>query len=171
MAKKQSQDQQYFSEDITEEVEELISKLKKRLKKAQKEAKEYLNGWQRERADFTNYKKDIENHLEKVRQSVKQEVLLQYINTIDHIELTIKHAHDAITKTDWYKGVENMHSQAINAIKGMGVEEIPVKKGDKFDPKIHESIDGEGDTIEKVLKKGYKMGDKILRPTQVKLTK
>jgi molecular chaperone GrpE len=170
MAKKPPKNLEYLVEDIAGDVVEKINKLKKRLKKAQKEAEEYLNGWQRERADFVNYKKDVEKYLEKARQNVKQEVLLQYINTIDHIELMIRHAHDAIIKTDWYKGVENAHKQAINALKGMSVEEIPVQKGDKFNPNLFEAVEGEGDTVEEVLRKGYKIGDKVLRPAQVKLT-
>ena len=158
-----------FIDESTQDIEKYIKLLKKKFKKAQKEAKEYLNGWQRERADFVNYKKDIENYLERGRQSVKEEVLLQYINTIDNIELMMKHAQDAIVKTDWYRGVENAHKHALGALKNLGVEEIETKAGNKFDPKIHDAIEGEGDIIAEVLKRGYKLNDKVMRPVQVRV--
>lgn len=158
-------------DELTEDVEKYAKILKKKFKKAQKEAKEYLDGWQRERADFVNYKKDIESYLEHARQNVKEEVLLQYINTIDNIELMMEHAHDAIVKTDWYSGVENAHKHALGALKNLGVEEIKTKRGDKFDTKLHEAMKGEGDVVAEVMRKGYKIGDKVLRPTQVRVKK
>lgn len=160
-----------LSEELDKEVEEYVKKVKKKLKSAQKDAKEYLDGWQRERADFVNYKKNIEGQIENTGRQVKADVLLQYLETIDNIELMAKHATDTITKTDWYKGVENAHAHAVRTLKNMDVEEIPAKEGDSFDPNVHEAVEGEGDTIEKILKKGYKMGDKILRPVQVKIKK
>lgn len=177
MSKKSNKKEPEFINELTQDVEKYVKLLKKKFKKTQKEAKEYLDGWQRERADFANYKKDIENYLERSRQSVKEEVLLQYINTVDNIELMIEHAHDAIIKTDWWAGVENAHKHALGALKNLGVEEIKTKAGDKFDPKLHEAVEGEGDIIAEVLKKGYKIEDpsnssgqvKILRPAQVKV--
>lgn len=177
MSKKSNKKEPEFIDELTQDVEKYVKILKKNFKKAQKEAKEYLDGWQRERADFINYKKDIESYLERGRQNVKEEVLLQYINTVDNIELMIEHAHDAIIKTDWWAGVENAHKHALGALKNLGVEEIQTKMGDKFDPELHEAVDGEGDIIAEVLKKGYKMGDpsnpsgqaRILRPAQVKV--
>lgn len=160
---------QEIIEEISEEVIEVVKKLKKKLNKAKKEGKEYLDGWQRERADFVNYKKDIEKHIKESSERVKEEVLLQSITIVDNLELMMEHAHEAIIKSDWYRGVENAHTHAIQTLQGMGVEEIEVKKGDTFNPEEHEAVEGEGDVIKEVIQKGYKMGSKVLRPTQVKL--
>ncbi|MDP4010515.1 MAG: nucleotide exchange factor GrpE [Candidatus Spechtbacteria bacterium] len=158
-----------YIEEISGEVEEQFKKLKKKFKEAQREAKEHLDGWQRERADFANYKKDIEKYLQSASDNVKEEVLLQYINTVDNIELMMEHAHDAIVKTDWYSGVENAHKHAIGALKGLGVKEIHTKPGDEFDPKLHEAVEGEGGVIEKVVQKGYMLGEKVIRPAKVRV--
>lgn len=166
MAKKQEPE---FIDELTEDVEKYIKKLKSKFKKTQKDAKEYLDGWQRERANFANYKKDIEKYIEIARDSAKEEVLFYTLSMMDNLELMLAHADKAIKKSDWFRGVEQAHRHAEQTISGLGVGEIPVKKGDKFDPKLHDAIEGDGDTIVKVLKKGYKMGDKVLRPVQVKV--
>ncbi|MEX2145227.1 MAG: nucleotide exchange factor GrpE [Candidatus Spechtbacterales bacterium] len=158
-----------FIEEVGQEAEEQFKKLKKKFKQVQEEAKEHLDGWQRERAEFANYKKDIEKYLEGAKEKVKEEVLLQYINTVDNIELMMEHAHDAIVKTDWYSGVENAHKHALQALKGLGVEEIHTKRGDEFDPKLHEAVEGGGNTVAKVVQKGYVLGGKVIRPAKVRV--
>ena len=68
-------------------------------------------------------------------------------------------------------GVEQAYKHAQQTLKNLGVEEISAKEGDKFNPNIHEAIGGEGDIIAVVLKRGHKIGDKVLRPVQVKVKK
>lgn len=168
---KNKKSQDYIIEEVSEELDEQFKKLAKKLKRAKKEAAEYMDGWQRERASFANYRKDIEKYMEHAREGAKEGVLLQYINVVDNIELMMEHAHDAIVKTDWYSGVENAHKHAIQALRGLGVEEIMVKLGDEFDPKFHEATGGEGDVIEKVVQKGYTLADKVIRPAKVYMKK
>ena len=158
-----------FMEELEQEVIEYIKKVKKKLKKSQKEAREYLNGWQRERADFMNYKRDFEKHLSEASDYAKGEVLVHSLQIIDNIELILKHADETIKKSSWFSGVEHAYKHAQKTLESLGLNEIETKKGDKFDPAIHEAIEGEGDVIAEVFKKGYKMGHKILRPAQVKV--
>lgn len=147
------------------------TELKKKLKEFEEKSKEYLEGWQRERADFANYKKDIQKYIDNSRESMKEEIIIKYLNIIDAIELMVKHVHDAIAKSDWYKGVEHTHAQAVKMLQGFGVEKIEVKAGDRFDPNLHEALEGEGGIIKEILQSGYKMGEKVIRATKVKVRK
>ncbi|MDX1608120.1 MAG: nucleotide exchange factor GrpE [Candidatus Spechtbacterales bacterium] len=178
--KKEKKDFEYHAEEIAEEVEELFEdvshdverhfkKLKEKAKRAQKDAKEYLDGWQRERADFANYKKDMQKQLDRMRQTTKEEMLLQYINFVDNMERIMQHAYTEIKESDWYGGIENTHKQALQALKRFDVEQMATKPGDEFNPNFHEAVDGEGDIIEEVVEVGYVMGDKVIRPAKVKV--
>ena|SRR3989338_5681597 len=167
--KKNNKKEPEFLEELEEEVEEYIKKLKKKSKKVKAEAMEYLNGWQRERAGFINYKKDVEKRIAEARENARGEVLIHSLQVIDNLELMLKHADEAIKKTNWFLGAEQAYKHAQQTIKNLGLQEIETKENDKFDPAIHEAIEGEGDVIAEVFKKGYKMEHKILRPAQVKV--
>lgn len=149
--------------------EEKIKKLRKRMKAAQKEAKEYLDGWQRERAEFANYKKDIQTYIEQQRETTKEDTVLQFLGVLDNLQLMTEHVPEEIEKSNWYKGVEQIEKHTQQVLKNLGVEEIKAEKGDEFDPKLHEAVEGEGDKIEKVVRKGYRLDGKVIRPTQVEV--
>lgn len=169
--KKDKKEEHEFIEEVSEEFVEKFNKLKKKVKGLKKEKQEYLDGWQRERAAFANYKKDIQKYIEDSRGVVKEEAVGQFLNVVDNLELMIKHVPEDIENSDWYKGVGHVAEQARQTMKGMGVEEIEAKEGDDFNPEIHEAVEGKGETIEEVIQKGYKMGDKIIRPVKVKVKK
>jgi len=158
-----------FVEELEEEVAQYVKKLKNKFKKAQKEAKEYLDGWQRERANFANYKKDVEKRMSEAKDNIKGETLIHMLQVVDNLELMLKHVDDAIKKSKWFSGVEQAHKHAQQTVKNLGLVEIETKPGDKFDPQIHDAIAGEGDIVEEVLKRGYRMDGKVLRPTEVKV--
>lgn len=171
MTKKQNIDPEYIPEEDEDTALSKVNKAKSKLKIAEKERKEYLDGWQRERADFANFKRDMGKYLEDARGAVKEDIVGQFLNVLDNIELTIQHAPKEISKSDWYKGLEQVHKQYLSTLQEVGVQEIQVKKGDTFDPARHEAIEGNGEKISEILQKGYILGSKILRPTKVKVSK
>lgn len=75
----------------------------------------------------------------------------------------------------YFKGFELVYNQFKQILDNHGVVEINCKKGDPFDYKFHNGVEkveieeGNHDTIAEVLQKGYKIGDKVLRPTSVKV--
>lgn len=160
-----------FIEEVSEEVQEQVKKLKKKLKKIKADKQEYLDGWQRERANFANYKKDIQKYIEQSRESAKEDATAQFLNIVDNLELMIKHAPENIEKSDWYKGVGHTAEQARQTMKNMGVEEVDAKPGDEFNPALHEAVEGEGNVVEEVVQKGYKMNGKLIRAVRVKVKK
>jgi molecular chaperone GrpE len=106
-------------------------------------AREYLDGWKRSKADFENFKKEAEKQIKNAKDQGKIEVLRDVLPVIDGLGLVIK-------------GLEN----------SLGLEEVETKK---FNPEVHEAIGGEGESIESVLSKGYKLNGKLVRAAKVKL--
>lgn len=169
--KKQEPDYEIESEEDDGTAVAKIKKIKAKLKVAEQERKEYLDGWQRERADFANFKRDMQKYGEESRALVKEDIASQFLTVLDNIELTLKHAPKEVAETEWYKGLEQVHKQYVATFQELGVQEIEVKKGDAFDPNFHEAVEGEGDKILEVIQKGYMMGERVLRPAKVKVNK
>lgn len=155
-------------EDAPENATGAVKKLKKELKKTKEEKQEYLDGWQRERADFANYKKDMEKYLSSAREAAREDVILQLLSVFDNMELMVKHVPTDIEETDWYKGVKHVHTQFQQTLQAIGLSEIECE-GKEFDPTLHEAIEGEGETIREVSQKGYMLNDKVLRVAKVKV--
>lgn len=169
--KKQEPDYEIELEEDDGAVLSKIKKIKAKLKIAEHERKEYLDGWQRERADFANFKRDMQKYSEESRTLVKEDIASQFLTVLDNIELTLKHAPKEITASDWYRGLDQVHKQYVATFQEIGVQEIEVKEGDVFDPHFHEAVEGEGDKISEVIQKGYMIGAKVLRPVKVKVNK
>ena len=166
-------------EDAPENATGAVKKLKKELKKAKEEKQEYLDGWQRERADFANYKRDMDKYLSATRDAAKESIILQLLSAFDNMELMVKHTPADIEKTDWYKGVAHVYTQFQQTLQAIGLSEIECV-GKEFDPTLHEAIEGPSSAeatedkdgeliIKEVAQKGYMLNDKVLRVAKVKV--
>lgn len=155
-------------EEAVESASGAVKKLKKDLKKAKEEKQEYLDGWQRERADFANYKRDMEKYLQSAREAAKEDIILQLLSVFDNMELMVKHVPEDIEGTDWYKGVSHVYTQFQQTLRAIGLEEIECE-GKEFDPTMHEAIEGEGEIVKEVAQKGYTLGEKVIRAAKVKV--
>ena len=163
-----------FNDDGEEDLKKTLKKLRADLKVAKKEKEEYLTGWQKERADFANYKKDENERNTKYREYAKEQVLESFLSVNDSFNMAFANK-DAWEKVDkaWRTGIEYIYNQMQNTFAEFGV--VPVGTvGEKFDPNIHESIETVGTdeenkdhTIATVIQKGYKFGERILRPARV----
>ena len=127
----------------------------------------YLDGWQRERADFQNYKQNNEKYIEEIRSRAKESVIFQLLSVVDNINLVVQHAPQSVVETDWYKGVEQVHKQVQQAFKELGLQEIDCSGA--FNPSMHEAVEGQGATIEAVIQTGYMLGTAVIRPAKVKV--
>ncbi len=134
-----------------------------------KKTDEYLNNWKRAVADLSNYKKEEMARMGTLLGYAKENLFLEFLPIIDSLYL----AQQAFGK-DGFAGVEK---QIQDFLKKEGIEEI-ITIGLLFDPNTMETI-GEmtndqfpiSNTVVEELQKGYKMGDKVLRPAKVKVTK
>ncbi len=149
---------------------EKIVKLKEKLKKLQAEKEEYMNGWQRERADFVNFKKRAEEEKKDYIKFANENLLEEMLAVLESFDMAFmnKEQWNAVPE-NWRVGVEYIHSQLVKILDENGLKEFLPKVGEKFDVKMHvaEEVvsvekEGEDGLIKEVKKKGYMMNGKII---------
>jgi len=149
--------------------------LKKKLEESEKKATEYLQGWQRSRADLLNYKKEEMERIGELLKYAMEEYALKILPILDNFEKAEKEIPPD-KKDDYLKGILQIKIQLQDFLKNQGAEEIKVV-GEKFDPNLHEVIEevkvegGESGVIIEEIQKGYKINGRLLRPAKVKVVK
>ena len=122
---------------------------------------------QRALADLTNYKQQIAKERQMMAQMSQIRVLEQFFPVIDNFNLAVKQTPEAIQSDNWYKGVENIHKMLNKITADIGLEAIGTES---LDSNLHEVISvipGQKDQIIETLEQGYKLGDKVIRPSKV----
>ncbi|MFA5962371.1 MAG: nucleotide exchange factor GrpE [Parcubacteria group bacterium] len=137
----------------------------------------YLLGWRRCLADFENYKKRQQESAKNIGGYIKEDMILQIIPVIDNFHSAIEHIPAEQKEVPWVVGVMYIQKQLEGILKEKGVTEMDTKVGDEFDPNLHEAItdneakEGEEkelkNKIKKVVVKGYKLGEKVIRAARV----
>ena len=163
-----------FNEDGEEDLKKTLKKLRVDLKQARKEKEEYLTGWQKERADFINYKKQEDDRKAIFSEAIRERILTRFLSIIDSFNMAFANK-EAWEKVDanWRKGIEHIYSQTNGIFEEYDVKPIG-EVGEAFDPNIHQSIDiVQTDKKElehkvaTVIQKGYKLGERVIRPARV----
>lgn len=135
-------------------------------------AGEYLDNWQRSVADFQNYKKLVERDEKNLRANVKIDVIRKYLPVLDDLELALKALPEDSKEKAWLSGIDLIYKKLQKILETEGVTEIAAGE---FDPTRHEAItfeksaDHQSGEIIEVVKKGYLLGDRVLRPAQVRV--
>lgn len=164
-----------YNADGEEDLKATLKKLRKDLKEAKAKEMEYLTNWQRERADFTNYKKEEGERGTRVKEYAYQTMITDLLPALDAYDMAFanKEAWEKVDK-NWRMGVEYIHQQILKTLADYGVSQIETKVGDVFDHNIHESIETletnekeKDHTIAGVTQSGYKLKDRIIRPARV----
>lgn len=165
-------DNEIVEEDLDDSVvaeehaAEAVKKLKGKLKDAEAKAKEYLDGWQRSQADFTNIRKRDEEAKVEFLKYANQGLIEELIPVIDTFNIALSHGS---------KELEPVYKQLMTTLKSRGLEELE-PLGEPFDPRLHEAIgvtpvetESEDHKVTEVLQKGYKLGDRVVRAAKVKI--
>ena len=140
-------------------------------------ARENKEGWDRERERFSNYKRRTEQQREDASQSGKLNTIKALLSTVDDLEHAIESLPQDIRETSWGNGVELVHRNLVFWLQKHMVEEINPATGDIFDASFHESAvaeesdEHESDRIIETIQKGYRAGDRLLRPALVKVSR
>ena len=157
-------------------IEELVA-LREELGKAKAQAAEYLDGWQRARAELANARKRFEKERSEAGQLANSMLIARLLPALDDMERAIKTMPDDLRQNTWADGVALIQRKLQTVLESEGVVPIPVKPGDKFDPTWHEAVTheenaerGEGEIIAEV-QKGYRYGEQVLRPALVRVAK
>ncbi|HBC4671623.1 TPA: nucleotide exchange factor GrpE [Staphylococcus aureus] len=157
-------------ENVIEEIDPKDQKINELQQLVDENEEKYLRLY----AEFENYKRRIqkENEINKTYQA--QRVLTDILPAIDNIERALQIEGDDETFKSLQKGVQMVHESLINALKDNGLEVIKTE-GEAFDPNIHQAVvqddnpDFESGEITQELQKGYKLKDRVLRPSMVKV--
>ncbi len=170
-----------MNEDIVFEEEDVqntqvVKKLRERLRTCEKEKKEYLDGWQRAKADLLNSKKEAAEKLDRIGSQSRETLAAELLPVLDSFDMAFR--GEAWGKVDkvWQKGVEYIHTQLLGVLSAHGVEQFG-KVGDTFDPNLYEATDerkvegrGSGKVLD-VLNAGYKTKNSVIRPARVIVAK
>ena len=148
-----------------------LESVKTELEEWKEKANEYLDGWQRSRAEFANYKKRVEREQAQAYQNAAGSIFKRFLDVSDDLERAMKNMPH-----EWSAGIELAHRKFMSILEAEGVSVMPAD-GQEFDPNLHEAISHEeaegipsGQIIE-VVKNGYLLGDRVLRPAVVRVAK
>ena len=155
------------NEEITEEIPE-----KEEDNKLQKEYDKLNQQYIRLAADFDNYRKRQEAERENLIKFGTENALKSMLEVLDNFERgekTLKDVEDCVKVKESF---ELVHRQVFETLAKLGLEEIKAI-GEEFNPNFHEAVmqtptsEHPEHTVIAELQKGYKLGDKVLRPTLV----
>jgi molecular chaperone GrpE len=153
-----------------------LAALQQSLVDCQGKANEYLDGWQRARADFSNYKKRIEREQSQVYQNAAGSILKRQLEVLDDLDRALKNRPQDGDGATWAAGIDLVYRKLTSIMENEGVK-VMQAQGQAFDPTLHEAISSEdspehesGQIIE-VLQKGYLLGDRVLRPALVRVAR
>jgi molecular chaperone GrpE len=155
-------------------LEEQVEFLQTALNEVTAKAEEYLDGWQRSRAEFANYKKRILKENTEIRQVARGEVIKLYLDVLDDLERALLERPDGEEKENWGDGIEIIVQKLRSRLDAEGVKPMnPL--GEDFDPNLHEALmkedseEYESGKVIEVMQEGYWIGEKVLRPAQVRV--
>lgn len=149
---------------------------KKPQPKKQDKATEYLAGWQRAQADLENFKKQQAAQALEFQVRAKAATIEPLLSLADNFNAIVKHVPEEIADNAWVTGVVYVARQLEEVLAEQGVEQIG-ESGEEFDAVLHEAIetvegeDKQSNLVAEVVLPGYRLGEQILRPAKVKVTK
>jgi len=149
----------------TEDIEALRQSLAEEKEKAEK----YLANWQRSQADFSNYKKRIEQEKGEIVEFANSIFILNLLPIVDDLERAFVSLPQQLAKISWIDGIRLSYNKLKAALEAQGLSEIKAK-GELFDPHLHEAVmrqEGEEGIVVEEIQKGYKLKDKVIRPSMV----
>lgn len=151
-----------------------LEEIKEKLEGCEQERDEYLKGWQRQRAEFLNYKKEEAERVENLLTNVQSQCVLEVIEVYDDFERALGSRPEELADNAWVRGVVEVKKHFERFFERQEVEAIGLE-GEQFNPKIHEAVervragkDKSGKIVE-VIQKGYLIKGRLLRPAKVKV--
>jgi molecular chaperone GrpE len=146
------------------------------LTRLQAERDEYYDRLLRKTAEFDNYRKRIERERRELAESAAADLLAELLPLVDDLERALAGAAGATDVEGYRRGVEIIHRQMLDLLRRRGVTPLEVV-GTDFDPNIHQAVAHElstgrreGEVIAE-LRRGYRLGDRLLRAAMVKVAK
>lgn len=149
-----------------------VAKLKKDLEACRKDKDEYLNGWQRAKADFINAERETAKRIEFLILESRMQIFREIVDVLDIFEKALE---TKMPDSPWVSGVRSTAEKLLGVLRSHGVQHIEAV-GKKFDPLYHEALEttdaptqDNDDIITEEFQKGYTLGGRVIRPAKVKV--
>jgi molecular chaperone GrpE len=155
---------------------DMVKKLREKIKTLEKEKAEYMQGWQRAKADYSNREAQLSKERIDFIKLANKKLITDILPTLDNYDAARANV-DAWGKVDegWRMGIEYIFSSLVSKLEQNGLIQYG-NVGDTFNPAEYEAveiIDAENsnidNTVAQVMQRGYKIGESILRPARVKV--
>lgn len=149
--------------------EERQPSLEEQLAAERERAETYFRNWQRSAADFINYKRRVEQERTEATKLANAAIAINLLPVFDDLDRAVESVDAHLAGLNWVQGIIAIHRKFKALLESMGVAEIAAA-GEPFDPNVHEAVaqePGEEGKVVHVLQKGYRLGDKVLRPALV----
>jgi len=146
-----------------------VETLQQSLAEEKEMAEKYLANWQRSQADFVNYKKRIEQEKREMVEFANSTLILNLLTSIDDLERAFASLPDQVAKSSWIEGIRLIYNKLKKTLEAQGLAEIKAK-GEPFDPHLHEAVmcrEGEEGIVIEEIQKGYRLKDRVIRPSIV----
>lgn len=153
--------------ELAEAEEVDIETLKRALAEEKEKAEKYLANWQRAEADFSNYKKRAEQEKNELGDSANASLILNLLPVLNDLERAFASLPPKSVGRTWVEGIRLIHRKLQGVLEAQGLTEIKAV-GEPFDPSLHEAVahqEGEEGVVIDEVQRGYKLKDKVLRPT------
>ena len=158
-----------------------LRRVEAELRKASEERQDLLDKLARRQADFDNFRKRTERERKDTYQNALGDVVGRLLPVLDNLQraLDTERSNEASESEEFrhfLHGVELIGKQLDGVLAALGVEAVPTV-GQPFDPHVHEAVATESsdrhapDTVIEELARGYRLGDKLIRPAMVKVAK
>lgn len=155
-------------EDIEEAEGNKLKQMRERLHVCEEEKRKILEESQRTKADFLNARKRLEEQLERDRERITEQHIVALLPLLDSFDAALSDPSWERADREWRTGIEAIYTQLTRLIQNYNIHPIDNTEVE-FDPTIHEAMahhQGE-EKVSEIIQKGYRMGERVLRPAKV----
>lgn len=176
-ADEQAEEETLSADQTVEDIEDAEAEpsLEDQLAEAEAKAAEYLDGWQRARAEFANARKRLERQRAEAYTNAGVDYVTKLLPIIDDLKRALESAPPEIREDPWFEGLDLVNRKFQTMMDSMNVKAIDAL-GEPFDPNLHEALalreaeDVESGIIIEELQTGYRLGDRVIRPSLVNVS-
>jgi molecular chaperone GrpE len=149
--------------------------LEERLADVEAKAAEYLDGWQRARAEFANARKRLERERAEAFSNAGVQYVTRLLPILDDLKRALDGAPAQIVEDPWFEGLDLVNRKFQSMMEAMDVRTIEAL-GQPFDPNLHEALslrEAEGvesGIVVEELQTGYRLGERVIRPALVNVS-
>ena len=157
-------------------VEADVQALQHDLEECTTQSAAYFEGWQRERADFSNYRRRVEREQAQTYQNAAGNIIKKFLPIADDLARALKRRPTQGDAVAWADGIELIYRKLLSQVEAEGVHRMELD-GQTFNPDLEEAIshedspDHESGQIIEVVQDGYMLGDRVLRPALVRVAR